>query len=310
MKSRTATFPVGRRAGLPLAVAAAIGVTAGTSTPAAAAALSFAMAEHASHQVRGADVISVTLPSRDTQSPGKQYRIRPGDHLIGIAKAHGTTVDALREANGIRGSKIIAGHTLQIPGAPATEPATGARKPASGPVKAGSGYTIKRGDTLSGIAKAKDVTVDQLRRVNPHLTSNRILAGATIKLPSASESSSTGQAKHKVPSTFSGRKYSKDVVAAAQRNKDALVSRPAPSREQMRKTVHSTARKHGVDPRLALSISYQESGFNMRAVSPANAIGAMQVIPSSVDWAWAAGNQVDRVAAMPKTRAVVVKVRR
>ena len=41
----------------------------------------------------------------------------------------------------------------------------------------------------------------------------------------------------------------------------------------------------GVDPALALAIAYQESGFNHTAVSPANAIGTMQVIPSSGQWA-------------------------
>ena len=40
------------------------------------------------------------------------------------------------------------------------------------------------------------------------------------------------------------------------------------------------ARQQGVDTRLALAIAYQESGWNQRAVSPANAVGVMQVIPA------------------------------
>src|SRR5699024_11901350 len=36
---------------------------------------------------------------------------------------------------------------------------------------------------------------------------------------------------------------------------------------------------------LAQAVALQESGFNQRAVSPANAIGTMQVIPSSGEWA-------------------------
>src|SRR5688500_3843731 len=46
-----------------------------------------------------------------------------------------------------------------------------------------------------------------------------------------------------------------------------------------------TARRHGVDPRRALAIAYQESGWNQRAVSPANAVGTMQVIPAAGRWA-------------------------
>jgi soluble lytic murein transglycosylase-like protein len=53
----------------------------------------------------------------------------------------------------------------------------------------------------------------------------------------------------------------------------------------MRTIVANTARAMGVEPSLALAFAYQESGFNQRAVSPANAIGTMQVIPTSGEWA-------------------------
>ena len=58
-----------------------------------------------------------------------------------------------------------------------------------------------------------------------------------------------------------------------------------PTKDQMRALVASTATSTGVDPALALAVSYQESGFDHSLVSPANAIGAMQVIPSSGQWA-------------------------
>ncbi len=88
-----------------------------------------------------------------------------------------------------------------------------------------------------------------------------------------------------IGNTFAGRTYPASTVAAAQANKDALDSRTVPSRGQMQAIVAATARSNGVDPALAQAISFQESGFNMRAVSPANAVGAMQVIPSSGVWA-------------------------
>ena len=43
------------------------------------------------------------------------YRIRRGDSLLGIARRHGVTVQAIRDANSLRGSRIIAGKTLKIP---------------------------------------------------------------------------------------------------------------------------------------------------------------------------------------------------
>ena len=46
----------------------------------------------------------------------------------------------------------------------------------------------------------------------------------------------------------------------------------------------STAQAHGVDPRLALAIGWQESRWSQRAVSEANAIGVMQCLPSTGQW--------------------------
>jgi soluble lytic murein transglycosylase-like protein len=49
--------------------------------------------------------------------------------------------------------------------------------------------------------------------------------------------------------------------------------------------IRAAAARLGVDPALALAVAYQESGFDQRRVSGANAIGVMQVIPSSGRWA-------------------------
>jgi membrane-bound lytic murein transglycosylase D len=43
------------------------------------------------------------------------YRVRAGDSLLAIARAHGTTVNALQAENQLRGDRIRAGQTLRIP---------------------------------------------------------------------------------------------------------------------------------------------------------------------------------------------------
>lgn len=48
-------------------------------------------------------------------SKPKSYKVKKGDTLDRIAKKHGTTVKALQDANGIKGSNIRAGQTLKIP---------------------------------------------------------------------------------------------------------------------------------------------------------------------------------------------------
>lgn len=44
-----------------------------------------------------------------------EYRVRSGDSLWTIARAHGTTVDRLRSTNRLRNSRIVAGQTLKVP---------------------------------------------------------------------------------------------------------------------------------------------------------------------------------------------------
>ncbi len=74
-------------------------------------------------------------------------------------------------------------------------------------------------------------------------------------------------------------------MASANANKASLVAMGVPSKADMQTKVAATARSMGVDPALAQAIAFQESGFNHTSVSPANAIGTMQVIPSSGQWA-------------------------
>ena len=59
---------------------------------------------------------------------------------------------------------------------------------------------------------------------------------------------------------------------------------PDADREKVRRVVAGVARRHGVDPQLALAVSWQESGWQMGVVSSADAIGAMQVLPSTARW--------------------------
>ncbi len=44
-----------------------------------------------------------------------RYEVRSGDSLWTIAQAHGTTVDRLQSANRLRGTRIYAGQTLEVP---------------------------------------------------------------------------------------------------------------------------------------------------------------------------------------------------
>ena len=209
-------------------------------------------------------------------SPGwGLYTIKQGDTLSDIAARYHTTVAKLVQVNRLpgNGNLIIAGRALKVPGAAA---GTGG---GSGPRR----HTVVRGDTLSGIASRYGVAQTAIARANHLPSSNIVMLGATLVIPGAGSKSSSGSTSSG-GNTFAGRTYSSAVVSAADRTRAQLARRNLPSQAGMRDIIVAKARANGVDPALALAVSYQESGWNMRAVSVANAVGAMQVIPATSVW--------------------------
>ncbi|HET9945531.1 MAG TPA: LysM peptidoglycan-binding domain-containing protein, partial [Actinomycetes bacterium] len=208
-------------------------------------------------------------------SPGwGLYTIRSGDTLSDIAARYDTTVARLVKVNRLpgNGNMIYAGETLRVPGAGGSS--------SSG--TSGRSHLVVRGDTLSGIAARYGVSQQALASANGIGRNNVVMLGATLRIPGGG--SGGGTSKPSSSNTFAGRTYSDSVVNAAADNRARLARRGAPSRERMRDIIAAKARANGVDPALALAVSYQESGWNQGVVSVANAVGAMQVIPTTTDW--------------------------
>ncbi|KRE76846.1 lytic transglycosylase domain-containing protein [Arthrobacter sp. Soil763] len=227
---------------------------------------------------------------------GSLYTVKSGDTLSGIAARHGVKLSDLLNRNGLTmrsviypGQRIKTGTGATAPARPAApKPAAPAAKPAA-PASSGS-YTIKSGDTLSGIAARHGVKLSAMLSANRLTMSSIIYPGNKLVIPGASTIKPASSQKPAavtplVPSSFLGFSYPKAVVSSANQNKALLNASPVPSNEQMKQIVADTARRMGVAPSLAMAFAYQESGFNHRSVSPANAIGTMQVIPSSGQWA-------------------------
>ncbi|HKU31108.1 MAG TPA: LysM peptidoglycan-binding domain-containing protein [Arthrobacter sp.] len=223
------------------------------------------------------------------------YTVKSGDTLSAIAARNGVALSDVFAWNGLDGRSIIyPGQQIKLNGgnggitlAPASVPSTPAAPAPSAPAPAGPGaYTIKVGDTLGGIASRLGVSLSSLLSANHLSMSTIIYPGQKLAIPGASgPAQAPAPAAPLVPSTFLGYTYPAAVVSSANANKALLNASPVPSTTQMKGIVADTARRMGVDPSLAMAFAYQESGFNQRAVSPANAIGTMQVIPSSGEWA-------------------------
>lgn len=218
------------------------------------------------------------------------HRVVSGDTVWAISRAYDTTVKAIIETNNLGPNAVIRiGQTLIIPGANQNSTAgTSISTNSSSTVatqhnldlfaNGASTYTVVSGDTLSSIAKRFNTTVSSLSQTNSISNPNVIRVGQRLSIPGGTPTGLVGD-------TFLGRTYSQGVVAAANQNKATLNAMEVPTRAQMQELVVRIANEMGVDPALAQAVAYQESGFNQRAVSPANAIGTMQVIPSSGEWA-------------------------
>ncbi|MCC2333467.1 LysM peptidoglycan-binding domain-containing protein [Cellulomonas wangsupingiae] len=217
-------------------------------------------------------------PGATPAAAGGAYTVRSGDTVSAIAARHGTTVQAVVAANGLDARATIrAGQTLTVPGA-----ATPAAPPAA-PAATGASHTVRAGDTVSALAARHGTTVAAVVAANGLDARATIRTGQTLTIPGAA--TPAAPATQLVGNTFAGRTYAPQVVDAANQNKATLLATGAPSRAAMQAKVAATAVAMGVDPALAQAVAHQESGFDHTSVSPANAIGTMQVIPSSGEWA-------------------------
>jgi len=117
------------------------------------------------------------------------YSVRAGDTMWDIARAFGTTVDALRRVNYIeRGSRIYVGQKLRIPSsASKLKDKNSGRSPTYASTESSSSgssktrtYKVRRGDTVWDIARANGTTTSHIRALNGLGRSSRIYPGQTL----------------------------------------------------------------------------------------------------------------------------------
>jgi LysM repeat protein len=123
--------------------------------------------------------------------PTAEYAVRKNDSFAKIAKAKGTTVKALQQANpGVDSRKLKVGQKIQVP-APAGGSDAGAAialdagaAPPTHAKAATSIYVVKAGDNLAKIARQHGTTAKAIQAAN-NLKTTKINAGQKLKLPAA-----------------------------------------------------------------------------------------------------------------------------
>lgn len=133
--------------------------------------------------------------------------VRPGDNLWALARAHGTTAEALMAANGMESDYLAPGQELRLPetaaapaaptsapaaAAPAPAPAVDAAPRAEAPTPAPTAapapnatHVVAPGENLWTLARRYDTTVAALMSANG-LTSDALRPGTTLRVPTAS----------------------------------------------------------------------------------------------------------------------------
>ena len=119
-------------------------------------------------------------------------------------------------------------------------------------------YVVAPGDTVSGLAVRFHAWTAEIVSHNHLGPDGALQVGQRIEIPVVGKTGASTQV--------------------------TMWQHPDRDREKVRRVIAGAARNHGVDPQLALAVSWQESGWQMGVVSHADAIGAMQVLPSTGRW--------------------------
>ena len=95
--------------------------------------------------------------------------MQPGDSLWLIAQKYHTTVQAIKNLNGLSSDLLMIGQVLNIPAEQSTSVIQ---------------YTVRPGDSLWLIAQKYQTTVDAIKKMNG-LTSDLLDVGQILKIPSS-----------------------------------------------------------------------------------------------------------------------------
>ena len=135
-----------------------------------------------------------TRVAAERTGPGwRQYTVRAGDTLDGIARENGVTIGDLKGWNNIRGSRIYPGQTLDIysqpeervkiipDGGAGTQGQGGTADDPTSTAKPTS-HRVRKGETLYQIARRYELDVETLMNYNG-LSSTALAVGQVLQLP-------------------------------------------------------------------------------------------------------------------------------
>ncbi|WP_251545885.1 LysM peptidoglycan-binding domain-containing protein [Limosilactobacillus caecicola] len=126
-----------------------------------------------------------TNTSTTTTTSTGTYTVQSGDNLSSIASQFGTTYETLAQLNNLSNPNLIrVGQVLKVSGSSTTTTSS-----SSNTTTTGTGtYTVKSGDTLSGIAAQYGTTYEALAQRNNISNPNTIYVGQVLQISGSSTS--------------------------------------------------------------------------------------------------------------------------
>jgi N-acetylmuramoyl-L-alanine amidase len=212
--------------------------------------------------------------------------LRRGETLSQLAVELHTTVAALVAANHLADpNRVYAGQVLVVPGtsgAPSSNAASGPAPSPAGPTV----VVVRRGETLSAIAARFHTTVGALAAANHLSDPNRVLAGSSLVVPSATARSPVPalSAPASPPPASSMQLLAYSVPAPGGGSGAAALPaalRAHPDRLALAPLFAAAAARYGVPRPLLEAMCWWESGWQANVVSKTGAYGICQLEPAT-----------------------------
>ncbi len=127
-------------------------------------------------------------PERERKTKVVKYKVKSGDTLASISKKFGASSKSILSANGLKSeSQVTEGKILKIPvkqqekGTQVASGKKGKSKKTAAAEPTVIKYTVKKGDTLTQIAKRYSTTTAEIMKLN-HLQGGQLKSGQVLKI--------------------------------------------------------------------------------------------------------------------------------